>query len=174
MQTTWKLVRLDSSHPVTAFTCGTKLGAKEIDEYLHHSALAEQAAGLSMVWIVDDASAVAPAERIVGFYTLSPVSVRLDKQLMAAVGITAPYMSIGGWLLGRMGLATQHQRQDYGALLVASAIATAKKLRNESAGPLLVVDPKNEGLMVWYQKLDFGFRRLMPRDARNRRLVMKL
>jgi GNAT superfamily N-acetyltransferase len=174
MQTTWKLVRLDASHPVTAFTCGAKPGAREIDEYLHTSALAEQAAGLSMVWVVEDTSADAPEARIVGFYTLSPVSVRLDKQLMAAVGITAPYMSIGGWLLGRMGIAAQHQGQQYGTLLVASAIATAKRLRDESAGPLLVVDPKHEKLMRWYQHLDFGFHRLMPTDDRNRRLVMKL
>ncbi len=174
MQATWTLVRLRDDHPVAEFTSGTRPGCADIDAYLRDSALVEQASRLSAVWIVEDAAAASPAECIVGFFTLSPVSVRLDDTLMTSIGITAPYRMFGGWLLGRMGLAQRHQRRDLGRLLVASAIQIARTLSEETAGPLLVVDPKNDQLLQWYLRLDFGFRRIAPTDARMRRLALKL
>jgi hypothetical protein len=57
---------------------------------------------------------------------------------------------------------------------VATAIAQARALRDTTAGPLLVLDPKNEQLMHWYLGLDFGFNRLAPTDPRSLRLAMKL
>jgi len=174
MVSTWKLVRLHDGHPVDAFTSGTRPGAADIDKYLRESALTEQAGRLAAVWVVEDTTAAARADRIVGFFTLSPVSVRLSPALMQGMGIAATYLMIGGWLLGRMGLAKQHQGHDHGRLLVASAIRTASELSQVTAGALLAVDPANESLMKWYLKLDFGFQRLASNDPRLLRLAMKL
>ncbi len=174
MQHSWKLVRLHENHPVAAFTCGTRRGAADIDRYLREQALIEQAARLSAVWVVEDTNANAPSDALVGFFTLSPVSVRLSPLLMERMGVNAPYLSIGGWLLGKMGVAVQHQGRRLGAPLVASAITQARALRDSTAGPLLVVDPKNEQLMHWYLGLNFGFSRLTPTDPRVLRLAMKL
>ena len=174
MQQSWKLIRLDANHPVAAFTCGTRPGAAEIDRYLREQALIEQAARLSAVWVVEDTNANALNDAIVGFFTLSPVSVRLSPLLMERIGVHAPYLSLGGWLLGKMGVAVQHQGHGLGAPLVASAIARARALRDTTAGPLLVVDPKNEQLMHWYLGLNFGLNRLAPTDPRSLRLAMKL
>lgn len=174
MSRPWTLVRLHEEHPVHAFTCGTRPGAAEIDRYLRESAFAEQAAHLATVWIVEDTAATTREERIVGFFTLSPVSVRLSPQLLEAIRVEAPYATIGGWLLGRMGLASAHQGHGLGNLLVATAVRTARQTREETAGVLLVVDPKNVPLMEWYMALDFGFQRLSPKDTKSLRLVMKL
>lgn len=172
--TSWRLVQLHDEHLVEGFSCGTRPGAADVDRYLRESARAEQAARLAAVWIVEDAAAVTGERRIVGFFTLSPTGVRLSPAVVEALGIMAPYHTIGGWLLGRMGLAVQYQGQDRGRLLVASAIAMARKYRRATAGSFLAVDPANAKLMQWYLGLDFGFRRLAPDDPRILRLAMKL
>lgn len=169
-----RVVRLHEEHPVHAFTCGTRPGAADIDQYLREHALIEQAAHLAAVWVVENLSAGTPADQLVGFFTLSPVSVRLSTALLASINLSAPYQSLGGWLLGRMGLAVGYQGRNYGPPLVAEAIRMAPTLRDTGAGPLLVVDPKNDALMRWYLGLDFGFTRLAPADPRLRRLALKL
>lgn len=170
----WKLGRLRDDHPVDAFTCGSRPGAEDIDRYLRESALTEQSAHLAAVWIIEDMAAPTREEQIVGFFTLSPVSVRFSPQLLEAVQVDAPHAAIGGWLFGRMGLAERHQGKAIGAHLVAAAIHAARALRDDSAGAILAVHPKNAALMDWYLKLDFGFQRLAPTDPRSLRLVLKL
>lgn len=170
----WQLVRLQENHPVDAFTCGTRPGTAEIDKYLREHAPSEQAARLASVWVVEDTETIVKEERLVAFYTLSPVIVRLSGVLMEKMNINAPYQTIGGWLLGRMGIAERHQGHEYGRVLVASAIRMAKELSHEWAGPLLAVDPANESLVQWYLNLDFGFHRLAPTDPRILRLALKL
>jgi predicted GNAT family N-acyltransferase len=174
MTARWQLVRLRDDHPVDAFTCGSRPGAAEIDAYLRQSARTEQAARLAAVWVVENLTATTSEERLVGFFTLSPVSVRLSPALLEAMDITAPYQMIGGWLLGRMGIAQQYRGREHGRRLVASAIRMAQTLSRATAGTLLAVDPANAQLMQWYLDLDFGFRRLAPNDSRMLRLAMKL
>lgn len=170
----WQLVRLHEEHPVDAFSCGTHPGAADVDKYLRERARPEQAARLAAVWVVEDTAATTREGRIVGFFTLSPVGVRFSPVLMEAMGIMASYHTMGGWLLGRMGLALQHQGHDHGRRLVASAIRTARDLSLAIAGPLLAVDPANVELMQWYLGLGFGFQRLAPNDPRIFRLALKL
>lgn len=174
MSTTWRLTRLRADHDLSAFSCGRRPGADAIDVYLRDSALAEQEARLAAVWVVENPGGATPTDRIVGFFTLSPVSVQLSPVVMQTVGVAAPSRSIGGWLLGRMGISQAHQGAGLGRALVASAIVEAKALRDLGAGPLLVVDPKNDALLRWYLGLDFGFVRLAPNDPRLRRLALKL
>ncbi|MEK7239522.1 MAG: hypothetical protein AAB224_02975 [Gemmatimonadota bacterium] len=157
-----------------AFSCGTRPGAADVDKYLRERAHTEQAARIAAVWVVEDTAATTREGRIVGFFTLSPVGVRLSPVIMAAMEVMVPYHTMGGWLLGRMGLAVQHQGHDHGRHLVASAIRTARDLSHATAGPVLAVDPANEVLMQWYLGLGFGFQRLAPNDPRILRLALKL
>ena len=170
----WQLLRLHDEHPVDAFSCGTRPGAADVNKYLRESARTEQAARIAAVWVVEDTAATTREGRIGGVFTLSPVGVRLSPVLMEAMGIMVPYHTMGGWLLGRMGLAVQHQGHDHGRRLVASAIRTARDLSYATAGPLLAVDPANADLMQWYLGLGFGFQRLAPNDPRIFRLALKL
>lgn len=170
-----KLAKLTSDHPVHAFTCGTKSGANEIDDYLHTSALQEQEAGLSVVWLVIDTDATREEDVVVGFFTLSPVGVRVNPAVTAAVGLQSiRYPSVGGWLLGRLGVAVRHQGGTMGRDLVAAARDKALDLQKSGGGAFLVVDPKNEKLSAWYDSLQFGFQRLDPTNAKVRRIFLKL
>ena len=79
-----------------AFACGND----DIDTYLHDRAQAEQALSLCQVYVMAD-----DALRVWAYGTLSPISVRIESELLKAVGLTqAPYKTIGGYLLGRLGV----------------------------------------------------------------------
>lgn len=164
-----RLERLTAQHPVEAFSCGARPGADEITRFLQTQALAEQSAGLSSVTLAIDHDA---GGRIVGFYSLSPLSIRVDEAVRNAVGMpSAPYPSIGGYLLGRLGVAVGQQGKDYGALLVERAIDAARKAQTAMGGVFLAVDPKNAKLLSWYLRLGFGFVQL---DPRRHRILMRL
>ena len=166
------LVQLTSDHDVRAFTSGNRPGSSEIDEYLKTSALAEQGAGLSQVWIAIDSEARSVDEHIAAYFTLSPLSIPLTPAVLDMLGLgSVPYRAIGGYLLGRLGVAARLQGQDLGRDLIAAAIKTARKVRADVGGALLAVDPKNDKLLDWYRRLDFGFQRL---DSGKRRIILKL
>lgn len=166
------LVQLTSSHDVEGFTCGDHPGSVEIDEFLKRSALTEQAAGLSQVWIATDPHAASSDELVEAYFTLSPLSIPLTPAVLAALSLgSVPYRAVGGYLLGRLGVATRLQGQGMGADLVAASIKIARNVRADVGGSFLAVDPKNDKLLAWYERLDFGFRRL---DPGKRRIILKL
>ena len=169
------LGQLGPNHSVQRFSCGEHPGAVEIEEYLKLSALAEQKAGLSRVWIAIDSQASNAEASIAGYLTLSPLSVPVSPAVLTNLGLeSAPYRSVGGYLLGRLGVAAHLQGQGLGSALVAAAIKIARHARDEAGGAFLAVDPKNDRLLKWYEELNFGFRRLDPGNAAKRRLVLRL
>ena len=171
----FRLLPLASGHDVQHFTCGDRPGAAEIDEYLTANALADQKAGLSQVWLAVDTGGTTPAMAIAGYFTLSPLSVPVDDAVLAHLGLTTlPYRHVGGYLLGRLGVAVAFQGHGLGPLLIVAAIKIARKASAEVGGAFLAVDPKNDRLLVWYERLDFGFRRLDPQKSTRRRLVLRL
>lgn len=166
------LVQLASDHEVRGFTSGKRPGSSEIDDYLKTSALADQAAGLCQVWIATDPQAQSADDFIAGYFTLSPLSVPLTPTVLATLGLeSVPYRAVGGYLLGRLGVAMRLQRQDLGRDLIAAATKIARQVRTDVGGAFLAVDPKNDKLLAWYERLDFGFQRLEPT---RRRIVLKL
>lgn len=169
------LVQLGANHDVQRFTCGDHPGAAEIEEYLKIGALAEQRAGLSRVWIATDSQASNAETSIAGYLTLSPLSVPVSPAVLINLGLeSVRYRSVGGYLLGRLGVAAHLQGEGLGSALVAAAIKIARQARDEAGGAFLAVDPKNDRLLKWYEELDFGFRRLDPGNAAKRRLVLPL
>jgi GNAT superfamily N-acetyltransferase len=169
----FSLVRLEASHPVADFTCGTRPGAAEIDEYLKAHALTEQAQGLSSVWLAVENDGQGMTSPIAGYFSLSPLSIRLSDSLLESVGLSdVQYRTVEGYLLGRLGVAAHQQGKGLGAVLIAAAIKIARQvLRYEAGGAFLAVDPKSAKLLAWYEGLDFGFRRLDPTRPR---LVLRL
>ncbi|MBC7672465.1 MAG: GNAT family N-acetyltransferase [Polaromonas sp.] len=167
----FSLVQLAPTHDLERFACGKHPGAAEIDEYLKTSALAEQSAGLSQVWVALDSHDAAVA----GYFTLSPLSVPISPEVLAQLGMgTVPYRAVGGYLLGRLGVAVHRQGEGLGGVLVAAAIRTARQAQRDVGGAFVAVDPKNDRLLKWYEALDFGFPRLDPRSSTRRRLILKL
>lgn len=160
--------------PIRSFTCGSRPGAAEINEYLHAQAIVDQVSGLSQVWVAVDPQARNASEYMAGFFTLSPLSIKISPALIATLSLpsSVAYPQIGGYLLGRLGVASYQQGQDYGSALVAAAIKLARHARHEATGgAFLAVDSKNDRIAEWYETLGFGFCRL---DPTKRRIVLKL
>ena len=159
------LERLTSSHPVVGFTCGEPA----IDAFLHQQALAEQESGWSATTVAVDPSLA--SRPLVGFYTLSPLTLRLDANVLSALRLTAAYPVVGGYLLGRLGVAQSAQGGGLGGLLVDRAIASALRARAITGGAFVAVDAKDDRLVQWYKRLNYGFAELSPG---RRRLVLVL
>jgi ribosomal protein S18 acetylase RimI-like enzyme len=160
---------LTADHPVAAFCCGTRSGADAIDLYLKSQALAEQSAGLSTAWVAMDHTK--RVGTVIGYFTLSPTSVRLDVRVQQLLPTKVPYPNIGGYLLGRLGVDVHYQGGEWGRVLVAAAVDIAHQLRAAGGGVFLAVDPKNDRLAAWYDALDFGFVPLDPSGHRRRRIL---
>lgn len=156
-----RLEPLTATHSVAVFASGDD----EIDAYLHSRALVEQAQGLAAVYVAIDHE-----EAVVGFFTLSPVSLRVDanlEQLLASRN--TPYPQLGGYLLGRMGVDRRSQRQGLGGALIAMALDIARTQRVKTGGVFLAVDPKSQELCRWYET--FGFAVIDPQRKRLRMIL---
>lgn len=150
------LALLSAGHRVEGFSCGDP----DIDRFLHHLAAGEQALGLSQIYVVAEDSG-----EVVAYFTLSPVTVRVESALLERLQVGAiPYPVIGGFLLGRLGVATRLQRQGIGEALVLAAAQIARREALVVGGMFLAVDPKNERLVRWYAAQDFAS--LGPRTRR--------
>lgn len=159
----FRLEPLASHHSVAEFTSGDAA----IDAFLAVSALAEQTMGLSSVTVAVDPHA---DDAIVGFFTLSPLSIRIDARVLAALGVSSvAYPSVGGYLLGRLGVDQTHQRRGIGQALVAVAIAQSRQGGKDTGGVFIAVDAKDDSLIGWYEHL--GFTRL---GTQSRRCIMRL
>lgn len=155
------ILPLAATHKVGAFACGDA----EIDHFLHDLAAAEQSLRLSQVYVVADV-----ASEVVAYFTLSPLTIRVEPALLERLGIgAAPYPAIGGFLLGRLGVATAFQRQGVGEALVMRAAQIAKREAKVVGGMFLAVDPKNDRLATWYGRQDF-----VALGPRTRRMVLPL
>lgn len=138
-------------------------GDPAIDEYLHRLALAEQVRGLAAVHV-----ASSEALGVVGFFTLSPLNLRVDENLERALATTGlPYRQLGGYLLGRLGVDRDQQGKGVGAALAAEAIGIARAQQTTTGGVFLAVDPKTTELASWYRRLGFA-----PLEPKQRRLRM--
>lgn len=148
---------------VLAFTCGDV----EIDRFLHDRAEIEQHMRMSQVYVTVDGSGA-----ICGFFTLSPLAVRVESALLVGLGLGAgavPYPSIGGFLLGRLGVADHLQGRGIGEALVMRAAQIAKREAAFVGGVFLAVDAKDDGLMRWYARQSFT-----ALGGRTRRMVLPL
>ena len=141
------VMTLAPTHKVGAFSCGDAA----IDQFLRERAADEQALRLSQVYVTVDAEG-----DVCAYFTLSPLTIRVEPTLLASLGTAAvPYPTIGGFLLGRLGVATRIQGRGVGEALVMRAAQIAKREASYVGGVFLAVDPKDERLVRWYARLGF-------------------
>ena len=155
---------------VHAFSCGGRDGADAISTYLREQALHDHAARLNTVWLVVRSGTATNTQEICGFFTLSPLSIPVSAQLISAIKLPATrYPGVGGYLLGRLGVAESFQHQKLGDTFVALALRIATLSSKQTGGAFVAVDAKNDALVRWYERL--GFHRL---DPARRRLIRPL
>lgn len=91
--------------------------------------------------------------RIVGYYTLSALSIPITNIPQERISKGIPYSNIPAVLIGRLAIDTNFQKQGYGKFLIADAI---HKIKNATVGAtILVVEAKNDDACSFYERLGF-------------------
>lgn len=152
---------LDSAHNKLGFDSGSE----PLNIYLNKQANQDIKRRISRVFIA--ASAAEPND-ILGFYTLSSLSIELN-QLPTDLARKLPRHPIPAALLGSLAVSRAHQGYGIGKMLLVDAIKRTLEVSSEIAIYAMVVDAKDEQTGNFYVK--YGFSSL---TEDNRRLFLPL
>ena len=149
----FKITPLDTSiHQREEFDCGVG----SLNNYLAKQARLDVKRSAAGCWVLigsDDPT------KIIGYYTISTAAV-LAEELDTVPQTTRKhfpnYPQIGALLLGRLAVALKRHGQGLGGILLIDALRRCRYL--EIPAVLVLVDPKDESAIRFYQK--FGFRHL--------------
>ena len=153
--------QLNSSHDKPGFKCGVE----SLDRYLKRQAGQDVKRHISRVYV---AVQVEKPEKIIGYYTLSSLSIEL-KRLPEDLVKKLPNYPIPAALIGRLAVDKSAQGNGIGKILLADAIKRTMAISNEIAIYAMVVDAINDEAKGFYQQ--FGFKSL---DKEIRRLFLPL
>ncbi|MDZ7784052.1 MAG: GNAT family N-acetyltransferase [Halioglobus sp.] len=152
---------LGDDHDRAGFYCGTT----SLDNYLKKQARQDIKRRISRVFV---AAQTAVPRKILGYYTLSSLSIELDL-LPDAHARKLPRHPVPAALIGRLAVAQDSRGSGVGRMLLTDAVKRALSVSNEIAIYAMVVDAIDEQAEGFYQR--FGF---VPLSAKTRRLFLPL
>lgn len=140
--------QLGPVHDRTAFRCGEPA----LDRYLQRQASQDVRRRIARVFVAVGES----ASEVAGYYTLSAAS--FDKaDLPADMARRLPHYPVPAAVLGRLAIATSHQRTGLGEFLLLDAIRRVVRASDTVAVHAMVVDAKNDRTLTFYER--YGFMR---------------
>ncbi|MHB8838167.1 MAG: GNAT family N-acetyltransferase [Gemmatimonadaceae bacterium] len=134
-------------HDRAAFACGKE----PLDRYLHEQASQDIKKRAAAVFVARRTDST----RVLGYYSLSQLSVRLEAVPDALRKRLPRYPDVPVTLLGRLAIDESAQRTGLGTLLLGDACRRTVNVSKEVASTGLLVDAIDEEAVVFYQK--FGF-----------------
>ncbi len=152
---------LNNAHDRSRFQCGIA----SLDEYLKKRAKQDLKRRISRVFIASEADS---PNTIIGFYTLSTLSIEVDR-LPAPLARKLPRHPIPAALIGRLAVSQHAQGYGVGKMLLVDALKRTLAVSDEIAIYALVVDAISDEAEHFYQQ--FGFARL---GTDSRRLFLPL
>lgn len=151
---------LSKQHDRQRFRCGVP----ELDTWLQQRARQDQDRRVAAVYVMVPKS---DPTRIVGFYTLSAMSIVLESLPPALIRKLPRYPVVPAILIGR--LARDHDFPGTGGKLLADALQRALLHSMNIAAATVVVDAKDETASEFYRH--FGFE---PLAGDSRRLFLAM
>lgn len=147
---------LHRHHKRTGFLCGKP----ELDRYLHEQASqdAKKRVAAPYVAIVPDSTDV------VGYYTLSALSVPLVGVPEDVARRLPRYPNVPSTLLGRLAVHSRHQRRRLGEQLLLHALAQSLAGSTRIASVGVVVDAIDDTARAFYER--YGFLRFADEPRR--------
>lgn len=104
------------------------------------------------------------ASLVVGYYTLSPYTLRLT-DIPANVAQRFPrYPALPATLVGRLAVDDRYRGQGFGSLLLADALIRANRNTATVGSPAVVVEAEDANAVGFYEH--FGFRALLDAEDR--------
>lgn len=138
---------LNSAHNRSGFDCGVE----SLDNYLKKQAKQDVKRRISRVFVATEPSA--PAE-IIGYYTLSSLSIDLNK-LPEKLLKKLPKVPMPAALIGRLAVTRKAQKYGAGKMLLVDAIKRTLAVSHEIAIYAMVVDAISKDAEAFYR--GFGF-----------------
>lgn len=139
---------LNNTHNRPAFQCGNE----QLDNYLKKQAKQDINRRISRVFI---ASLPGQPSTILGYYTLSSLSIELD-QLPEETKRKLPRHPIPAALIGRLAVSKNAQGQGIGKILLADAIKRTLAVSQEIAIYAMVVDAIDKQAASFYKQYGFS------------------
>lgn len=140
---------LTRSHDRPRFSCG----CGPLDEYLHRRALQDQRRRGSVCHVL-----LSPAEptRIIGYYTLSSYTIRLDGLPRALSEKLPRYPDVPCALLGRLAVDAAFRGRGLGEFLLVDAMQRCfTRVASQMAIYALVTHAKNDAAAAFYRRYEF-------------------
>ena len=130
---------------------GFNSGEPALDEFLRKYASQQRSRGVTSVFVVVDD--VQPS-KILGFYTLSAAQVEAA-ELSPTEQANLPRYPIPCFRLGRLARDVGSRGAGLGDVLMGLALERCRKARLSVAAYALLVDAKNAGAKVFYERYGF-------------------
>lgn len=159
--TAYRIAGLSLHHPTEDFACGEPT----LEQYLRQYARQDQRRRVARVFVAAEAE---HPDAIAGYYTLSAGSVRCA-ELPVHLAKKLPRYPIPVALLGRLAVATRHQGQGLGAILLADACRRVHQASGTLGVYALIVDALHDRAKAFY--LHHGF---IPLSDQPSRLLLPL
>lgn len=139
---------LAAHHDRTSFTCDNA----EFADYLRTRARRDRDAGVAATYVLVDAAAPAT---VLGYYTLSSFSVRLDSlpEDYRKRARLPRYPEVPAILIGRLARASGHK--GLGQQLLLSALRRAAVMSGEVAAHAVIVDAIDAAAVQFYARYGF-------------------
>ena len=102
----------------SSFSCSVE----PLENYFHRYVSQDVKKGLAKCFVLINEK----QSRIVGYYTLSALSISITNIPQERISKGIPYPNIPAVLIGRLAIDTNFQNQGYGKFLIADAIHTSK------------------------------------------------
>lgn len=138
----WKEMAIARSHDRGNFDCGQR----DLNRFLAQHARQSHDAGTSKTYV---AVAITDLTTILGFYTVSPGQVELDRVPESARPKGSRY-PVTGFRLARLAVSKTLQGQGLGGELLLAAAARSIRVSMEMGGTALLIDAKDERAAAWY------------------------
>ncbi len=139
----WREEPISRPHDRARFDCGVPA----LNEYLARYARQNHASGGAKTFVAVPTDEPA---RVLGYYTLSPVTLAFSRVPEVVTRGLGRY-EVPGFRLGRLATARSVQRLGLGGQLLLAAGRRALRVAVEVGGVALVIDAKDERAALWYQ-----------------------
>lgn len=144
----WVIEPLTKSHNRTSFSCGNET----LDHYLKEQAsqdLRRRVAAPFILTLNND------HKTIVGYYTLSALSVNLQDLPQDVIKTLPAYPLVPVTLLGRLAIDLRYRSKGAGEFLLSDALERAFTQSSQIAAAAVVVDAIDEKAAAFYRHFDF-------------------
>ena len=143
----YRVEPLGKQHDRAEFCCGVE----PLDRYLHQQAGQDARKRVAAAFVLCEGT----SDRVVGYYTLSALSVDIGEWPEAMAKKLPRYPLVPTTLLGRLAVDEQARGSGAGEHLLMDALRRALEATEKVASAAVIVDAKNEAAEAFYRRYGF-------------------